>query len=204
MAGRDATKWVLGALIVAVAASQVVVMRQNLQLRRRVAAASMIATRTAAAPPPGEERRRFEEGMDGRCRPFSAPANDAAANRQLDATIYFSIDHDCMSCVTDVVNQWNELVKGPYGKSLKVHGYTTVDGALAQKMLDQKLKPAFPVTHVDGLEEKLAAVGARYTPVVFVSDPATGRVLFTRAPLPNENGDRSIVLGVQALMTPCR
>jgi hypothetical protein len=203
MAQNDATKWILGALVVAVAASQVVVIRQNLQLRRRVAAASMVATR-ATAPPPADERRRFEEGMDGRCRPFSAPANEAGTTRQLDAAVYFSIDHDCMSCVTDVVKQWNELLNGPYGKSLTVHGYTTIDGALAQKLLDQELKPAFPVTHVDGLEEKLAAVGAKYTPVVFVSDPATGRVLFTRAPLPNENGDRSIVLGVQALMTPCR
>ena len=38
---------------------------------------------------------------------------------------------------------------------------------------------------------------------VFVTDAATGRILFTREPLASEKGDRSFVDRLRLLLTPC-
>ena len=200
--GRDYGKWVIAALCLAVVASEVVVVRQNRQLRQHVAAADtsvkqMNFLRTQS------DRTLFESSMTGRCTPFAGGRTAAAPTTPLEVSIYFSLERDCMSCVEDVVSQWNGALRNPIAKSLVVKGYTEIDGTRAQTLLDRDLKPAFPITNVPDIEQKLATSGIPTTPVVFVSDPTTGRILMTYAPRVGEKGDRSLLERLHNVVTPC-
>ena len=200
---RDYGKWVIAALVVAVAGSQVYVTLQNRQLRQRVNAANAVSSQMNFLRTQSD-RTLFEASMTGRCRPFFDGAAAAAPARPLDVAIYFSLNRDCMSCVEDVVKQWNAAMKSPTAKGFTVRGYTDIDGTSAQTTIDRDLKPSFPVTDVDDLEQKLSAAGINSTPVVFVSEPGTGRVLLTYAPQVGEKGDRSLVERLHAVLTPCK
>jgi hypothetical protein len=199
---KDYGKWVIVALCVGVAGSQVYVMRQNWQLRQRVSAANAVSGKMSYLRSQGE-RTLFETSMSGRCRPFFDLASASPA-RPLDVSIYFSLNRDCMSCVEDTVGQWNAALRSPTSKGFTVRGYTDIDGARAQTTIDRDLKPAFSITHVEHIEEKLATAGINTTPVVFVSDPSTGRILLTYAPLVGQKGDRSLVERLHAMITPCQ
>jgi hypothetical protein len=198
--GSDYAKWILGALVVGVLGSQAVLFRQNLQLRNRVTAQDSVSQQVRMLRTKAD-RTIYEASMMGRCRPLLDGI--LAQPRTLDVSLYFSLEHDCMSCVTDLVNQWNDALKGPQASSFRVHGYTEIDGAAARKTIDRDLKPAFPVSHVEHLHDVLATAGVKVSPVVFVSDAATGRILLTHAPLASEKSDGAIVKRVQALLTPC-
>ncbi len=200
---RDYGKWVIAALVVAVAASQVYVTIQNRRLRQRVNAAGAVTTRMNFLKTQ-TDRTLFEASMTGRCRPFFDGAAAVTPAKPLDVGIYFSMSRDCMSCIEDVVGQWNAALKSPTAKGFTVRGYTDIDGTSAQTTIDRDLKPSFPVTDVDDIEQKLAAAGINSTPVVFVSEPGTGRVLLTYAPLVGEKGDRSLVERLHAVLTPCK
>ena len=199
--GRDYGKWMILVLLVAVAASEVYVMRQNRQLRRRVNAADAVTNRMNFLRSKNE-RTLFEASMSGHCRPFFEGAS--APPRPLEVDLYFSLDRDCMSCIEDVVNQWNAALKSPNAKSFTVRGFTEIDGTRAQTAIDRDLKPAFPITNVPDIVQKLSAAGISSTPVAFVSDPSTGRILMAYAPLVGEKGDRSLVERLEAALTPCR
>ena len=190
--------WMAAALIVAVAASEVVLLRQNRRLQTRMAAVQSMSgdlrnlrMRT--------DRAAFEAALLGRCRPFGEPAQTAA--RPLDVAIYFSIDHDCSSCVEETIAVWNEAVKG-LPANVTVRGYTEIDGTNMQKALDE-MKPAFPVTSIPHLSRQLQEAGVGHTPVVVVSDPTSGRILMTHAPVSWEKNDRAFVERVRATATPC-
>ncbi len=197
--GRDYGKWLVGALAAAVVVSQAFLLLQNVHLRRRVTAQDSVA-RQAKLLRTSADRTLYEASMFGRCRPLAGGL--AAQPRTLDVAMYFSLDRDCMACVADLVHQWNDALKAPQAASLRVHGYTEIDGLRARQTVAD-LKAAFPITHVDGLHDTLATAGVNVSPVVFVSDPATGRILLTDAPLAAEPSDGSIVKRVQALLTPC-
>jgi hypothetical protein len=199
---NESAKWIIVALCLLVAGSEIFVVRQNLQLRQRVSAANAISGKMNYLRSKGEQTL-YEASMAGRCRPFFDPAA-AAPGRPLDVAIYFSLNRDCMSCIEDVIGQWNAALKSPTAHNFTVHGYTDIDGTRAQRALDRDLKPAFPITDVEHIEDKLAAAGVNSTPVVFVSDPATGRILLTSAPLVGERGDRSLVERLHAVITPCK
>jgi hypothetical protein len=199
---RDFGKWVVIALCLIVAASEIFVVRQNWQLRQRVSAANAVSSKINYLRSKSEQTL-YEASMTGRCRPFFDSAA-AAPGRPLDVAIYFSLHRDCMSCVEDVVGQWNAALKSPTAKGFNVRGYTDIDGTRAQRTIDRDLKPAFPVTSIEHIEDKLAAAGITSTPVVFVSDPATGRILLSSAPLVGERGDRSLIERLHAVITPCR
>ncbi|HYK03520.1 MAG TPA: hypothetical protein VE974_17315 [Thermoanaerobaculia bacterium] len=200
--GRDYGKWVVVALCVAVAASQIYVMQQNHDLKQRVANQSSVTGATKFASTKSD-RTAFEASMTGRCEPSWTRGQAPSPTRPLDVSIYFSLNRDCMSCIEDVVGQWNGVMRNEMAKSLVVRGYTDIDGTRAKTTLERDLKPAFPVTDVDEVEQKLAAAGVTTTPVVFVSEPSTGRVLMTYAPLVGEKGDRSLVERLAAVLTPC-
>lgn len=180
-------------LLAALAAREIYVARENRQLKQRIAA---LATERSTK----SERGQYEAGLIGRCRPFHEGAKEQRA-RLLDVSIYFSLDRDCLSCVKELVDQWNGTMKA--GLPLAVTGYTSVDGTQDEHILTEMLKPEFPVVRVDQIEKKLPAMGVTETPVVLVTDATTGRILFTHAPLPSNKGDRSFVDRVRALATPC-
>ncbi|HEX6085942.1 MAG TPA: hypothetical protein VF266_15525 [Thermoanaerobaculia bacterium] len=197
--GSDSGKWIIGALVAAIVASQGFLMLQNKKLRDRVSAQDSVKAqvnllRTKA------DRTIYSASMFGRCRPLAGETLQQP--RALDVAIYFSIDHDCISCITDLVNQWNGALKSEHGAALRVHGYTQIDGAVSRQNVAD-LKAAFPITHVGELKTTLANAGVTVSPVVFVSDAATGRILLTDAPLASEKSDGSFVKRVQALLTPC-
>ncbi|MEA2488364.1 MAG: hypothetical protein QOH21_156 [Acidobacteriota bacterium] len=193
--------WIMAALCVAVVGSEMWVLRENRDLKQRIesknrpAPSAMVLGATA-------DRTRYEASMLGRCQPFYAAAGSRAA-RALDVSIYFSLDHDCLSCVSGLVEQWNREVQGPHASRFHVTGYTEVDGTYSEQILTQQLKPAFPIVRVEHISQKLETMGVTFTPVVFVSDPATGRILLTHAPLPAEKGNTAIVERLQKLITPC-
>ncbi len=203
-ASRPYGAWIFGALVVAVIGSEVVVMRQNAQLRQVVKAQSSIEHRVSFLRTK-TDRVLYEASMLGRCQPFFAAAagTPAAQSRHLEVSVYFSLQHDCLSCVEDLVRQWNAVATAPNRVPVTITGYTQVDDKQDETILTRDLKPAFPVVRVDHLDQKLAATGVTFTPVVFVSDPTTGRILLTYAPLATEKGDRSLVDRLQALVTPC-
>lgn len=192
-------KWIAGALAAAVVVSQGVLLLQNRRLRERVDAQESVTNQVRQLRTQAD-RTLYAASMIGRCRPL--PGEILQQPRALDVAIYFSIDHDCMSCVVDLVNQWNDAIAAQTGGALRVRGYTEIDGTMARQAVAD-LKAAFPITHVDRLKRTLAAAGVTVSPVVFVSDPATGRILLTDAPLASEKSDGSIVKRVQALLTPC-
>jgi hypothetical protein len=189
----------IGVLLAAVVGSEVYVVRQNWQLRQRLAAS---VTAAAAASSAKSERTKYESGLIGRCQPFqSSTRGTAAAARLLEVSIYFSLDRDCLSCVKELLEQWNGALRA--GLPLTVTGYTTVDGTQDEHILTEMLKPEFPVVRVDQIEGKLRELGVTATPVVFVTDATTGRILFTHAPLASEKRDRSFVDRVRTLAAPC-
>ncbi|HEX2834708.1 MAG TPA: hypothetical protein VHW00_16975 [Thermoanaerobaculia bacterium] len=194
----DWTRRILIGALVLVAGSQVYLAQQNRALKQRVVSQSAAVAAVADAHKP-PDRSAYEASMQGQCQPFfetAAPKN----GKRYDVSIYFSLERDCMSCVTDVVRQWNSMTGQA---AIDVHGYTRVDGTRARAVLEQELRPLFPVTEIDDLEVKLKAMGVQYTPVVFVSDAATGRILFTHAPLPSQLGDRRVLEKLQTLIQPC-
>lgn len=194
----SAAEWtrriLIGALVL-VAGTQVYLAQQNRELKQRVVTQSA-AVANVHEPP---DRSAYEASMQGQCQPFFETAANSNAKRY-DVSIYFSLERDCMSCVTDVVRQWNGVTNDA---AFDVHGYTRVDGTRARAVLEQELRPVFPVTEIDDLEVKLKAMGVKYTPVVFVSDAATGRILFTHAPLPSQLGDRRLLEKLQTMLKPC-
>ncbi len=194
------TTWVVAVLIVAAVASEVVLLRKNRALQKRVAAAQSMSAdlrdlrlRT--------DRSAFEVALLGRCRPFGQPAQLAAA-RPLDVAIYFSVDHDCSSCLEETITVWNEAAKA-LPANVTVRGYTEIDGTMMQKALDD-MKPAFPVTSIPHFSRQLQQAGVALTPVVVVSDPTSGRILMTHAAVSWEKNDRAFVERVRAAATPCR
>lgn len=194
-AGRDLTKWFLIALVVAVLASEVMLLRQNRQLRMQAA----IEHTTNTDLRNRKDRAVYEATLLARCRPFGTPV--ATAPRPLDVSIYFAVDRDCFSCIEKTVDVWNEAIK-TLPPSVTVRGYTKIDGTLMQKSVDG-LKAAFPVTNVPHATRELSALGVTNTPVVLVSDPATGRVLMTHAPVTWQDDDRAFAERVRAAATPC-
>lgn len=189
----------MGALVTAVAVSQGYLLLQNSRLRDRVTAQDSVA-RQVRLMKTNADRALYEASMMGRCRPLLD--GTLAQPRPLDVAIYFSLERDCMSCVTGLVKQWNEALAGPHGGALRVRGYTAIDGAVARKTV-AGLNAAFPIDDVDNLHDVLKTAGVNVSPVVFVSDSATGRILLTDAPLASEKSDGSVVTRVQALLTPC-
>lgn len=200
--GPDYGKWLIAALCVAVIASEIVVIRQNRQLRQHVVAVDASAKQLNFLRSQSD-RTLFESSMTGRCTPFAGDRSASASTAPLEVSIYFSLERDCMSCVEDVVGQWNGALRNPIAKSLVVKGYTEIDGTRARTLLDRDLKPAFPITNVPDIEQKLATSGIPTTPVVFVSDPTTGRILMTYAPRVGEKGDRSLLERLHNVLTPC-
>lgn len=197
-AGRDLTKWIVGALIVAALASEVVLLRQNRALKQRVAASQSMAEELRDARM-RNNRSTYEATLLGRCQPFGAPAQQAP--RPLDVSIYFAVDRDCSSCVEETVSVWSEAVKTlPAG--VTVRAYTEVDGTLMQKAVDG-MKPAFPVTSIPQFSRKLQEAGVSTTPAVVVSDPASGRILMANAPVSWDKTDRAFVEKVRAAATRC-
>jgi hypothetical protein len=192
-ASPDYGKWATAVLVMAVLGSEVFLLRQNRALRSAVQteAAGARTLRTSVAA---------EAALVGRCQPMLTALNATTAPRY-DVTIYFSLERDCLSCVRDVVSQVNEALRAPGATAFRVHGYTNIDGVTKQQFLDRELAPAFPVTHVDHIEEQLAAKHVDGTPVAYVSDAATGRVLFTYAG--TTNSKRPFVKRLQAIATPC-
>jgi hypothetical protein len=193
------TTWVVAVLIVAAVASEVVLLLRNRALQKRVAAVQSMSVdlrdlrmRT--------DRGAFEAALLGRCRPFGERAQTAA--RPLDVAIYFSVDHDCSSCVEETIAVWNEAAKG-LPANVTVRGYTEIDGTNMQRTLDE-MKPAFPVTSIPHFSRQLQGAGVGHTPVVVVSDPTSGRILMTHAPVSWEKNDRAFVERVRAAATPCR
>ena len=199
--GRDTGKWIILALCLVVAGSEVYVAGQNWQLRKRVTAADSVTKRMNFLRTQ-TERTLFEASMTGRCRPLFDTAATPAP-RPLEVDIYFSLTRDCMSCVEDVVGQWNEALKNA-PNTFTVRGFTDIDGTRAQTAIDRDVKPAFPITSIPDIEQKLAMAGINSTPVVFVSEPATGRILLTYAPIIGQRGDRSLVERVRNVLTPCK
>jgi hypothetical protein len=203
VSGKDRSgAWLLGVLAAAVVASELYVVKQNGQLRQQINAESAV-DRQVKYLRTKTDRTLYEATMQGRCQPFFNVAGPRAA-RPLSVAIYFSLEHDCLSCVQGLVSQWNEELKGAQGKAFTVTGYTEVDGAQDEKILTRDLRPSFPVVRVEHIEQKLAATGLTFTPVVLVTDPATGRILLTYAPLATEKGDHSLPERLEALLTPCR
>jgi hypothetical protein len=197
-AGRGFTAWIVAALIVGAAASEVVLLRQNRALKKRVATAQSMAVdlrdlrmRT--------DRGAYEATLLGRCQPLGAPARTAA--RPLDVAIYFALDRDCSSCIAETVAVWSEAAK-TLPANVTVRGYTEVDGTNMQKSVDD-MKPAFPVTSIPHFSRTLEEAGVAHTPVVLVSDPTSGRVLMTHAPVTWEKNDRAFVERVRAAAMPC-
>ena len=197
--GSDTGKWIIGALVAAVVVSQGFLMLQNKKLRDRVTAQDSVKQQVSLLRTRAD-RTIYAASMFGRCRPL--PGETLQQPRALDVAIYFSIDHDCIACVTDLVDQWNDALKTQHGGALRVRGYTQIDGSVSRQNVAD-LKAAFPITHVDHLRDTLANAGVNVSPVVFVSDAATGRILLTDAPLASEKSDGSFVQRVQALLTPC-
>ena len=195
-------KWIIGALVVAVVVSEWFVLRQNAQLRTRMAAESAL-DRKMKYLGTKTNRTLFEASMFGRCRPFNEPAKAPSDARPFTVSLYFSLDHDCLSCVQEMINQWNGMLKNPQGRQFRVTGYTEVDGTQDETILTRELKPAFPIVRIDHIEQKLKTMGVMVTPVVFVSDGATDRIILTSAPLPTEKSDRSLLQRLQLLLTPC-
>jgi hypothetical protein len=194
-AGRDLQKWIVPVLVIAVLASEVVLLRQNRQLRQNEAAARMGSSDLRKRT----DRAAYEATLLARCRPFGTAS--AATPRALDVSIYFAVDRDCFSCIEKTVTLWSGAVQTlPAG--VTVRGYTEIDGTLMQKTVDD-LKAAFPVTNVPGFARKVGELGVTNTPVVLVSDPATGRVLMTHAPVTWKDDDRAFVERVRAAATPC-
>jgi len=198
----DAVKWIVLVLALAVGASEMVLLRQNALLKRRVAIDHIAARKTASAA----DRSLYEASLVGRCQPLYETAKTAATPapaRPLAVSLYFSIDTDCTSCVEDLISQWNGVVKRTPGAALAVQGYTEIDGTVSRRKLEEELRPAFPVANVESLHQKLAAMGVKSTPVVFVSDPASGRILFTSSLAPGEKSDPAIAQRIEALAKPC-
>lgn len=196
--GRNVTMWIVAVLIVATVASEIVLLGQNRALKQRVRAVQSMSSdlrdlrmRT--------DRGAYEVALLGRCRPFAVPARTAA--QPLDVAIYFSVDHDCFSCIEETIAVWNEAAKA-LPANVTVRGYTEIDGTNMQKTVDA-MKPAFPVTSIPHLSRQLQAAGVTNTPVVVVSDPASGRILMTHAPVSWEKNDRAFVERVRAAATPC-
>jgi hypothetical protein len=192
-ATADWTRRILIGALVLVAGTQVYLAQQNRALKQRVVAQSIVP-----APKP-LDRSAFEASMQGECQPFFEAAKPANEMRYRVA-IYFSLERDCMSCVTDVVSQWNSVAQND---AFDVHGYTVIDGTRQRAVLEQELRPVFPVTEVPDLEAKLASMGVKHTPVVFVSDATTGRILFTHAPVPTKLGDRTVIDKLHTMLKPC-
>lgn len=92
--------------------------------------------------------------------------------------------HGGVSCVEDLVSSveraWSNARRAP-----------------------RSFRPAFPVANVENLGQKLTAMGVKSTPVVFVSDPASGRILFTSSVPPGEKSDPAIAQRIEALAKPC-
>lgn len=198
----DAGKWIVILLALAVGASEVILLRQNARLKRQVASDRAAARKTAAVA----DRSLYEASLMGRCQPHyetaKTPATPTPA-RPLAVSLYFSIDGDCTSCVEDLVNQWNGVVKRTAGAALTVQGYTKIDGTVSRRKLEEDFRPAFPVANVENLGQKLTAMGVKSTPVIFVSDPASGRILFTASVPPGEKSDPAIAQRIEALAKPC-
>ncbi len=197
-ASSDVTKWVVAALIVAVLASEVVLLRQNRALKKRLAAAQSMSVdlrnlrmRT--------DRGAYEATLLGRCQPFGAPAQTAA--RPLDVAIYFAVDGDCLACIQETVAVWSEAVK-TLPANVTVRGYTEIDGTNMQKTIDA-MKPAFAVTSIPHFKREAEKAGVLHTPMVVVSDPTSGRIVMTYAPVLWEKNDRAFVARVRAAATPC-
>jgi hypothetical protein len=159
--------------------------------------------RRANALPPKNSRVLFETSMVGLCQPFFAPGKPDPAARALTVSLYFSLDHDCLSCVKATIDQWNEVLKGPQGPRFRVTGYTDVDGTQDETILEHELKPEFPIVRVEQIEQKLKALGVVMTPVVLASDSVTGRILFASAPTAADKHDRSFVGRMQLLAAQC-
>jgi hypothetical protein len=184
-------------LIVATVASEIVLLNQNRALKKRMAATQALASDLRGLHM-RTDRGAYEAALLGRCRPFAAPATAA---QPLDVAIYFSLDRDCSSCIEETITVWNEAAKG-LPANVTLRGYTEIDGTNMQKALDA-LKPAFPVTSISHLARQLQEAGVTNTPVVVVSDPASGRILMTHAPVSWEKNDRAFVERVRAAATPC-
>jgi hypothetical protein len=193
--------WLIGVMVAAVIASELYVVKQNGQLRQQINAESAV-DRQVKYLRTKTDRTLYEATMQGRCQPFFNASGPRAA-RPLNVAIYFSLERDCLSCVHGLIDQWNDELRSRQGKGFTVTGYTEVDGAQDEKILTRDLRPSFPVMRVEHIEQKLAATGLTFTPVVLVTDPATGRILLTYAPLATEKGDRSLSERLQALLTPC-
>lgn len=182
----------------AVAIGATLLVRQNLhlkqQLDRQVATAASARTASESARET-TERRRAEAALTGKCRPYFDAASGIPA-RPLDVSIYFSLQQDCPSCIRELIRQWNRA------PGFTVRGYTRIDGTFEEKMLAE-FAPAFPVVRVERMQETLAAAGLTFTPAVVVSDPATGRILLTHAPLIPEKSDTTVAKRLQALAVPC-
>lgn len=140
-------------------------------------------------------RRAAEAALIGKCRPYF-DAVRAMPARPLDVSIYFSLQEDCPSCVEAVIRQWN------HAPGFTVKGYTRVDGTFEEKML-AGFEPAFPIVRVEGMRQTLDAAGLTFTPAIVVSDPATGRILLTHAPLVSEKSDATVTKRLQLLAAPC-
>jgi hypothetical protein len=196
--------WAIAALAVMVTgsvASELFVLRQNAALREQLAVEQAAAARRAAVPAESQ-RSLFAAGLVGRCRPFH-DAVVAGEPQPLAVAIYFSLDHDCLSCVKAAIGQWNDLLRGAGARRFRVTGYTEVDGAQDERILTAELQPAFPVVRIVDLESKLQAEGVGMTPAVVVSDGRTGRILFASAPTAAGKNDRSFVERMESLATPC-
>jgi hypothetical protein len=198
----QSTKWLIGALFAAVLISELFIVRQNAQLKLRIQSESSLDKKMKYLRTK-TDRTLYEASMLGRCQPFFASAQAAGGSRPLKVALYFSLEHDCMSCVQQLIAQWNDVVKSSKGSQFAVTGYTEVDGLQDEKILNSDLKPLFSIQRVDHIEQKLATLGVSITPVVFVSDAATGRILLTSAPLATEASDRSLPERLQLLLTPC-
>jgi hypothetical protein len=197
----DGGKWIVLVLALAVGASEVILLRQNAQLKRQVAIDRVAARKTASVA----DRSLYEASLMGRCQPLYETAKTAATPtpaRPLAVSLYFSLDGDCTSCVEDLVSQWNGVVQRTPGAALAVQGYTEIDGTMARRKLEG-FRPAFPVANVEHLGQKLSAMGVKSTPVVFVSDPASGRILFTSSVPPGEKSDPAVAQRIEALAKPC-
>ena len=195
-ATHDYGKWAAGALILAVFVGGGVLYRQNQALRSAVQSE---AGRTHVLRA-DLERNAAETAAIGRCQPI-LPALKAAAAPRYDVAVYFSLERDCLTCARDVVSQVNEALRAPGANIFRVQGYTNIDGVRKQQFLQRELAPAFPVTHVDYIEEQFAKKGVTGTPVAYVSDAATGRVLFSYAGTTMSN--RPFVKRLQAIAAPC-
>jgi len=183
---------VLLATIALVAATGALLLhRRNLQLQQELS-----AVRTASeSARETTERRRAEAALAGKCRPYFDAASKVPV-RPLDVSIYFSLQQDCPSCIESVIRQWN------HARGFSVKGYTRVDGTFEEKML-AGFEPAFPIVRVERLRETLDAAGLTFTPAIVVSDPATGRILLTHAPLISEKSDTTVTKRLQSLSAPC-